>query len=348
MTNADEVSEGARVLSKRGASRGGKSRAERLSPEERSDIARHAAAARWGTTVAEATHTGKLRIGDRTISCAVLEDGTRVINQGTLLTALGRARRPKGGGERGEAGTVLFAGNLRPFIPPDLEQALANPITYTQPAGGRALGYPAEILPAVCEVYLDADESEKGVLKSQVPALRAAQILLRGLARVGVTALIDEATGYQEVRARDELQRILEAYVHAEFRPWVKTFPDAFFQEIYRLQGWEYRPGTSKRTPLVGKLINKYVYEQLPAGVLDELRRVNPKTDKGWRAHKHHQHLTPNTGNVHLDRQIATVTTLMRIAYSQAEFEQLFERAFPPPQARLPLQIEDVVGKETS
>jgi hypothetical protein len=49
-----------------------------------------------------------------------------------------------------------------------------------------------------------------------------------------------------------------------------------------------------------------------------------------------------------LDRQIATVTTLMRIAYSQAEFEQLFERAFPPPQARLPLQIEDVVGKETS
>jgi len=65
--------------------------------------------------------------------------------------------------------------------------------------------------------------------------------LIRGLARVGIIALVDEATGYQEVRARQELQRILEAYVQAELRPWIKTFPDEFFKEIYRLQGWEIR-----------------------------------------------------------------------------------------------------------
>ena len=264
-----------------------------------------------------------------------------------MLTALGRAKRPKGGGERGEPGTVLFAGNLRPFISPELAAALANPITYNMPVGGRALGYPAEILPAICDVYLEAAASEdRVILKSQERAVRAAQILVCGLARVGVTALIDEATGYQEVRARDELQRILEAYVAAEFRPWMKTFPDEFFQQIYRLEGWAYRPGTSKRTPLVGKLVNKYIYKQLTEGVLEELRRVNPVTDKGWRAHKHHQHLTTDTGNVHLDRQISTVTTLMRIATSKEEFEMLFERAFPPPQERLPLKLEEIVATE--
>ncbi|HEX4100053.1 MAG TPA: P63C domain-containing protein, partial [Pseudonocardiaceae bacterium] len=165
-------------------------------------------------------------------------------------------------------------------------------------------------------------------------------ILIRGLARVGIVALVDEATGYQEVRARHELQKILEAYVQAEFRPWVRKFPDDFFRQIYRLQGWEFRPGTSKRTPHVGKLIKHYIYEQLPDGVLEELERMNPANDKGHRPRKHHQHLTDSTGNTHLDRQISTVTTLMRIARDRLEFEDLFDRAFPPPQAKLPLVID--------
>lgn len=115
----------------------------------------------------------------------------------------------------------------------------------------------------VCEVYLDA-RTEGVLLHNQRVAAQAAEVLIRGLARVGIIALVDEATGYQEVRARQELQKILEAYVAAEFRPWVKTFPDEFFRQIYRLQGWEFRPGTSKRTPMVGKLIKHYIYEQLP------------------------------------------------------------------------------------
>lgn len=337
-----EIVQGARALALRGASRGGHARAERLSPEERSEIASRAAAARWGVSILPATHTGDLVIGDRRLSCAVLEDGTRVINQGTMLTALGRARRPKGG----DGGTVLFATNLRPYISPKLAEVIQNPLRYVIPGGGRARGYLAEVLPEICEIYLEA-RNDGVLLKSQEPAAHAAEILVRGLARVGIIALVDEATGYQETRARHELQRILEAYVQAELRPWIKMFPDEFFREIYRLENWDYRPGTSKRTPYVGKLVNKYVYEQLPPGVLDELRRLNPKTPKGYRPHRHHQFLTADTGNAHLDRQISTVTTLMRIANSKQDFSNLFERAFPPTQARLPLVI-DVQASEPS
>lgn len=230
-----------------------------------------------------------------------------------------------------------------PFVSPSLEEGLSDSIQYTLPTGGKAVGYNADLLPAVCEVYLDARSAGK-LLASQAPALHAAEILHRGLARVGVTALVDEATGYQEVRARRELQKILEAYVQAELRPWVRAFPDEFFREIYRLQGWEYKPGTSRRTPYVGKLVNKYIYEQLPVGVLDELRRLNPKNERGHRPRKHHQHLTADTGNTHLDRQISTVTTLMRISDNKQQFETLFERAFPPVAPRLPLLIEEVDG----
>ena len=282
-----------------------------------------------------ATHVGKLQIGDQEIDCAVLEDGTRVINQATLLSALGRDRRAKT--DKGE--TVLFAGNLQPYISPDIMRSIADPITYAMPTGGRALGYRAELLPQVCEVYLQARADER-LFASQARAAHAAEILVRGLARLGIVALIDEATGYQEVRARDELQRILEAYVQAELRPWMKRFPDEFFKEIYRLQGWEYKPGTSKRTPYVGHLVNKYVYDQLPPGVHEELARLNPRTEQGYRQHKHHQFLTVDTGHPHLDKQITTVTMLMRISRDKQEFEELFERAFPPAQQRLPLIVE--------
>jgi hypothetical protein len=47
-----------------------------------------------------------------------------------------------------------------------------------------------------------------------------------------------------------------------------------------------------------------------------------------------------STGNVHLDKQINTVITLMKISRNRAEFEEFFERAFPGPQLRLPLVVE--------
>jgi hypothetical protein len=86
--------------------------------------------------------------------------------------------------------------------------------------------------------------------------------------------------------------------------------------------------------------VNKYVHEQLPEGVLEELQRLNPTNPSGYRSHKHHQHLTADTGNLQLDRQISTVTTLMRIARDKSDFEDLFERAFPPAQMRLPLVVD--------
>lgn len=341
MAKGDEIEKSARELSKRGASAGGKARAESLSSEERSEIAREAARKRWGSKVVDAPYSGTIVIGDFEIKCAVTTDGTRLINQNTFLRALGRDPRPKAGtgSQSSVVPAVLSAKNLQPFIPDKLRE-MAEPIEYRPDAGGgTVLGYNGLILPEVCDVYLDARTADV-LHHTQERVAEAAEILMRGLARVGITALIDEATGYQETRARKELQKILEAYIAAELRPWTRMFPEEFFKQVYRLQGWEYKPGTAKRTPYVGKLINQYVYEQLPPGILETLREKNPRTASGHRAHKHHQFLTENTGSPHLDKQIATVTTLMRISEDKKQFEELFEKAYPPAQDRLPLVIE--------
>jgi hypothetical protein len=327
-------------------SQGGIARAASLSPDARREIAQAAAEARWGNALPQATHSGELIIGGRKIACAVLRNGKRVLTQETFLTAIGRAAKAKAG--TGSLKLVdglppfLVAENLRPFISEELMQS-TTPIVFRTVKGGRAFGYDAMLLPMVCEVYVNARDEDK-LLKGQEHIAAACYLLMKGLARVGIIALIDEATGYQEQRAKDELARILEAYVREEYRPWTRTFPEEFFKQIYRIHGWPYKPGNAKRTPFIGHLINKYVYGELPAGVLDELRRLNPVTDHGYRKRKHFQYLTADTGNEHLDRQIMTIITLMRISDSKEELERHFAKAFgkalPAVQERLPLVID--------
>jgi hypothetical protein len=307
---------------------GGLARAERLPAEARSEIARRAAQKRWGTIVLRAEHTGDLVIGDMTLACAVIDDGTkppiRVINQGTMLEALGRSRRPKGG----DAGTILFADNLQPFIPPELDEALRQPFTYITPGGRRALGYPAEILPQVCEVYLEARHQHK-IRKSQEPASWAAEVLLRGLARVGITALVDEATGYQDARAKDALAKILEAYVAKELQPWVRTFPPDYYREMFRLRGLDYPRDTPKRPQYFGRLTNDIVYRRIAPGVLSELKRVQIKDDEGRPKHKLFQRLTTNAGYPKLREHLGSVVTLMKLSRDWGEFRNMLDRIHP-------------------
>ena len=125
---------------------GGEARAERLSPEQRIEIARSAAEPRWASPFPKATHVGEIAISDRRIACAVLENSKRVLMQETFLTAIGRAAKAKAG--TGSVKLVdglppfLSADNLKPFISEDLRQS-TNPIVFRTPKGNRAFGYDA-------------------------------------------------------------------------------------------------------------------------------------------------------------------------------------------------------------
>lgn len=338
--------------------KGGIERANRLTDEERTEIARAAAQARWGDRIRQATHGGQLIIGDSVLECAVLEDGTRVLSQATVLGALNRAstrgahRSARTAVEGGHLPPFLSAAVLRPFLTGSLIADLISPIPYRMPRAdgsygtgqvGVAHGYPAEILPNICEVYLkyrdDCLSTGRRPQPGQESAIRAADLLIRGLAAVGIIALVDEATGYQAVRDRHELERILAEYISAGARKWVKTFPDAFFEEMHRLHGWA-QSDHGRHPRAAGKLIRDHVYGRLPAGVLAKLEEAAPRNRNGNRARRLHQHLSADTGCRELDRQIDNVTMLMRMAGTPQEFEELFARAFPPPLPREPLKVD--------
>src|SRR5690242_8581176 len=76
---------------------GAAARKENLLPETRVEISKRAAAARWNDGLPRALNEGILKIGDAEIECAVIEGGTRLINQESFLRAIGRSRSPKAG-----------------------------------------------------------------------------------------------------------------------------------------------------------------------------------------------------------------------------------------------------------
>lgn len=284
-----------------------------------------AADARWGRQIERATHQGQIAIADTVLDCYVLEDGRRVINQASIMEILGRSKSTGRRTRNDNMPPFVEANNLRPYITPELRSALERIEFRVGDAKQTKSGFDAEMLPRICHVYLDAKED--GVLiPNQQPAASAAQRVVKALSLVGITALVDEATGYQETRAKEELQRLLDAYISEEFRPWTRKFPETFFKELYRLYGWKFKPGNHTHPQYVGQFINKYVYGAMPPGVLDELRKINPKNENGNRARKHHQHLTEEYGESHLKSQISQVITLMQASEDRAQFENLHSR----------------------
>ncbi len=269
------------------------------------------------------THKGNLHIADVAIPCFVLEDGRRVISGRGLTKAIGMKGRGPG------ASRIPTHSTLKPYITPELEEAINNPIEIM--SGGLPVdGYEATVLLSVCESILNARDA--GVLKTrqEIHYARACEALVRAFAKVGIIALVDEATGYQADRDKEELQKILKAYIQPELLPWTKRFDKEFYEQLFRLRGWQYSPLSIKRPKLVSLLTVQLVYDKLPPGVLDELRRLNPvDAETGRRKHKHHQHLTESTGVRHLEKHLAVVIALMRISPNWRVFEAHFNRAFP-------------------
>lgn len=328
-------------------SKGGKARADKMTAAQRSDVARAGAVARWAEAkkVPKATHGSSdhpLKIGGVEIPCYVLEDGTRVLSQRGMLSGVGLSQGSSGGGGADRLGNFLAGKSISPFISNDLMVVITNPIRFRHSGGGGvAFGYPATILPDICDAVLAAREA--GALqKQQMHIASQCEMLVRGFARVGIVALVDEATGYQAERDRHELHRILEAYLSEERLAWAKRFPDEFYRQIYRLRGWKWPPLGRAKPPYLGHITNDIVYDRLPPGVLTELQRRNPTKEDTKRRHwKHHQFLSEDFGQPDLRDHLLQVIAVMRVSKTWDAFKRVFDEAFPKHGSQIEMGLED-------
>lgn len=314
----------------------GRARAASLSKEERQAIARKGAQAKWDKEqgIPRADYSGDLTIGDLTFPCSVLSDGTRILTQSDFMKGMGMyysgwvsKNRPK---EDAAADIPQFLSlkSLKPFVDKHLGDLQSVTVNYRTERGNIARGIRAEIIPKICSVWDEADEH--GQLRQRQKAVaKKAKLLIRALAHVGIVALVDEATGYQRDRASDALAQILEAFIAKELQPWVRTFPDEYYEELFRLRGLEYPNDTVKRPQYFGHLTNDIIYKRLAPGILDELRNTVPKTPSGRRRYHLHRRLTPDLGHPKLQKHLASVVTIMKLSDDYGDFSGKLDRIHP-------------------
>jgi hypothetical protein len=277
--------------------------------------------------IPKAEFSGVIEIKDLKIPCYVLEGGERIISTRGIMKSLGRTWRG-----RKYSGTqypvFLEAKNLKPFISEELD-AVLTPRIFKTDKGVVSEGFKAEVLPMVCETYLKAHDDGKVLTPSQILVAKKCDILVRAFAHIGIIALIDEATGYQEVRDRVALQKILDRFITDEWAKWTKTFPDEYYRELFKLKSMPYPPKSMKRPQYVGHWTNDIVYSRLAPGVLKKLKETNPRQPSGHRARTFHQYLTRDWGIHELREHLSNVIFLMKSCTKWEDFKRRLNRASP-------------------
>ena len=286
----------------------------------------------------------RLIFGDIEFSCYVLEDETRILGRQDIIRGLSLSRG-------GHASPVDSAGEMPDFlrqkwlqisISASLRDRAKNPILYKTPAGQTAYGYPAELLVDLCLAIIMAHQDGRTTSR-QSAIVRQATVIVLAVAKTGIDALVDEVTGYNQLRIQSLVQR-LKLYVTKELQEWEHTFPLEFYEHICRLWDW---PDDYKynRPSVVGAFTNELVYERITAGLPDILERVNPLLPSGSRLYHHHRFLSREYGYPKLREHLSGVIALMRIARTWSGLLILVSQAYPKPNEQLPLPMFDDIIK---
>lgn len=277
--------------------------------------------------VKKISHEGSIYLADTEIKCYVLEDGTRVLSGRGMQEALKMVDNFDDGrqvaGQRLQR--YLTQTSLNSFLYKDKSEDHYEPLICYK-GDAKIHGYEATVLNDICDAFLEARKHIRLSSRQSIIAEQC-EILVRGFARVGITALVDEATGYQYEREKEALQVALSAYISDELQKWQKMFPDQFYYEIFRLKGWDYTVNGIKRRPgVIGTWTKELIYKQLPDNVLEELKSKTPKSESGNYTARFFQSLTPDIGHPALSAQIYKVIGIMNISNDWSEFKLNFNK----------------------
>ncbi len=289
---------------------------------------------------------GDLPVGGYALRCYVLPDERRVVSAAHFFLLFG-INSMRVGPKR--LADLIDNPLLQSQKMDTVRKHLVNPIKVADERGSFVLCYEGELVVDFCRALLDVRRIKDALPKYAYPYAEKAELILVSIAKVGIIALIDEATGYQAKRHRHALQQLLDAYFQKEkYAAWTKVFPDWYYEEIFRLRHWDWTSLNSKnkRPPVVGKITKDIVYSRLESGVIEELERRNPVLPSGGRKVKHHQWLSDELGHPALDRHFYALRGLFRSHRAWPAFYHALQMAHPRKNELVQLEFDDYKDDE--
>ncbi len=254
-------------------------------------------------------------MGNVNFSCYVLSNHKRVIVQTGVVKALtGTASADLRG--------YLKGAHIDKYM--GVEDILDRTIEFKIPTNPTmARGYEATLLVEICDAFLKARDNGD-LSESQLKLAKQAEIIIRASAKVGIIALIDEATGYQKVRAQNALKLKLQAFIAEEMQEYAKQFPDKFFLELARLENVRYSP---RNRPLRwGKYIMYFVYDAIDKDVSHELKRRTPKPHYKQNLHQWLQEYGKERLQAHINQVLGVMQTCKSMEDFRSKFKAIFQK----------------------
>lgn len=324
---------------------GGAARAEKLPAKKRKAIASHAAKARWEIVkiqaqqmqdpnyVPEALCEGLLEIGSVEIECYVLSNMKRVIHKRGMAKALGM---------KSEGGNVFLRAmnrkGLGSGIGEELREKIDNPIIFKTLTADLGHGYDATVLIDICDAIIQA--AKDGNLGSGQETLAIqAEIIMRASAKLGIVALVDDATGFIADKRRQQYKELFKEFIREEANEYQGEFPDQLFDVMYRIYGLPRKADAKNHPRFFAKFIRKYIYEPLAnsnGAILEMLDEKNPVVYScGGRRYKMFQFLSEVVGISSLRAHLWQIIGIGNASRNKVQFEKNFANAFPGPQMEL-------------
>lgn len=259
--------------------------------------------------IPEARYFGELILDNNSVDCYVLNTEERVVSLRAAVKAI--ADR-----ERSGLADYIEVTPLKPYINSKL--VLAETIEFNIPGTQyKGKGIKADNFLDICRAYVNALSDNALKTDRQKEIAIKCSILLSACAKLGLIALIDEATGYQYDRERDALQFKIKLYITEEMRPWEKTFPDDLWAEFGRLTNW--KGPIHSRPKWWGKLINELVYGYLDKDIYEWLKTHAPKP----RGHmNYHQWLSSQYGLKKLTEHIWMLVGMSKACHTMRELRE--------------------------
>ena len=217
-------------------------------------------------------------------------------------------------------------------IPETLWDAINNPMVFKPLAGDPGHGYEATHLIDVCSAIVDAHRDGK-LRPNQAFLGLQAEIIIRASAKLGIVALIDEATGYIADKRKEEYRDLFREFIRDEFREYKAEFPNQFFDMIYRLYRLPRGSNKNNHPQFFGHFIRRYIYEPLASShgaILELLDERNPVVYvNGGRRYKMFQFLSDVVGLPALRAHLWQVVGIGNSVKNKDAFERSFLNAFP-------------------
>jgi len=309
--------------------KGGKARALALSDEERKEIAKKAALARWGEKPLRATHKGNFKEDfGIDVECYVLDDDTKtaVISQTGMARTLGMS-------PRGHTFPKFVSGRvMSQYVGTELREKIVNPLRFQWGSGGAEQppsafhGYDVTLLIDVCKAIVKADD-EKKLVDRQRPMAKQAHIILNASAKLGIQQLVYKLSGFDATR--EHVVAAFKLFVREEAREYEKEFPDQLYAEWYRL--YQLRKPERNKPWKFKHLTVDQVYTPLARSSGRILALTQDKRSESQARYKKLHQFLSEVGVKALRQQLGQLLGIARISKTKEEYEEFFQRLFGEP-----------------